>query len=182
VRAVVSQNDVIRVRSATRGVEIRLAEAIVLPAWIEREVPAADSRLPSTALGSAGGGCLAIDTRGEEGLTTNEPVFHLDLALPPDAPVPGTGRAHTCASSTRPSRCPRSWCASCVGSFREGSTPRRTYPAKVHARDRTRLPIRLSCTRPEWYAGAERWQHGLVSAAHRGRGEGACDCKIGWRS
>jgi putative peptide zinc metalloprotease protein len=95
VRTVVSQNDVIRVRSATRGVEVRLAEGIVLPAAIEREVPAADSRLPSTALGSAGGGRLAIDTRDADGLTVTEPVFQLDLALPPDAPVSGIGaRVH----------------------------------------------------------------------------------------
>jgi putative peptide zinc metalloprotease protein len=47
-----------------------------------RQVPAASHRLPSLALGAAGGGRLAVDTRDSEGLTSVAKFFSVDLVLP----------------------------------------------------------------------------------------------------
>ena len=55
---------------------------------IERVVPAATERLPSRALGTAGGGDWPVDSSDPEGLRTLVPVFELDLALP-EAATPG---------------------------------------------------------------------------------------------
>jgi putative peptide zinc metalloprotease protein len=83
-RVVLSEADVELVRDRTKAVQIRLARHIakVQTAQIARMVPAATERLPSRALGSAGGGKWAIDTSDPEGLRTLVPVFELDLALP----------------------------------------------------------------------------------------------------
>jgi len=70
-------------------VDVRLIprDGEVLPANIARVVPAAMDRLPSRALGTAGGGQLPVDPADSEGLRTLEGVFQLDLALPSDAYV-----------------------------------------------------------------------------------------------
>jgi putative peptide zinc metalloprotease protein len=91
VRAVVTQDDILRVRSHTCGVEVRLANGRVVTGRILREVPTVDPQLPSLALGSMGGGRIALDARDDEGLTAAEPVYQLDVALPSDAPVSGIG-------------------------------------------------------------------------------------------
>ncbi len=44
--------------------------------------PAASRQLPSQALGTAGGGSLAVDPSDAEGLTLLEPVMRVDLRLP----------------------------------------------------------------------------------------------------
>jgi putative peptide zinc metalloprotease protein len=83
-RVVLSEADVELVRDRTEGVEVRLARHVagVQPARIERIFPAASERLPSRALGTAGGGEWSIDTSDPEGLRTLLPVFELDLTLP----------------------------------------------------------------------------------------------------
>ncbi|MBW2270740.1 MAG: peptidase M50 [Deltaproteobacteria bacterium] len=83
-RVVLSEADVELVRERTKAVEVRLARRIadVQAARIERVVPAATRRLPSRALGTAGGGEWAVDSSDPEGLRTLVPVFELDLALP----------------------------------------------------------------------------------------------------
>lgn len=82
-RVVVSQQDVSLVRQHTREVELRLAGRpdTALPATIQREVPGASNRLPAVALGSQGGGAIAIDPRDGQGVTTFERVFQFDVSI-----------------------------------------------------------------------------------------------------
>jgi len=93
VRVVVPHEDVAHVRDRTRAIEVRLAHGPgeVLPARVQREVPAGDKRLPSLALGSRGGGRLAMDARDARGLEAVERVFQLDLALLVPAKPAGVG-------------------------------------------------------------------------------------------
>jgi putative peptide zinc metalloprotease protein len=56
-------------------------------------VPAATERLPSRALGTAGGGEWAVDSSDPEGLRTLAPVFELDLALPETSESGAIGEA-----------------------------------------------------------------------------------------
>jgi len=83
VRVVVPQTDVDPIRNRTRRVAVRLAERVseVIPAAVIRTTPGASERLPSTALGSSGGGAIAIDPRDPEGTKTLERVFSVDLEL-----------------------------------------------------------------------------------------------------
>jgi putative peptide zinc metalloprotease protein len=84
VRAVVTQGTIDRVRQRTLGVEVRLAEQIgrSVVAEVRRVVPAASDRLPSTALGSQGGGAIAVDPRDQAGATAVLSVFQIELELP----------------------------------------------------------------------------------------------------
>jgi putative peptide zinc metalloprotease protein len=45
-------------------------------------VPGASRQLPTAALGSAGGGAIAVDPRDNQGVTALGRVFQLELALP----------------------------------------------------------------------------------------------------
>jgi putative peptide zinc metalloprotease protein len=83
VRAVVGQKEIARVREQVLGVEIRLADRPweAIAATIAREVPGGSNRLPSAALGGQGGGPWAV-AADEEGLTTVENVFQIDMTLP----------------------------------------------------------------------------------------------------
>jgi putative peptide zinc metalloprotease protein len=83
-RVVVPQADVDLVRNRTRGVQVRLASQVgeVLAASVRREVPAASDRLPTRALGAAGGGPFAVDPTDASGVQTREKVFQFDLGLP----------------------------------------------------------------------------------------------------
>jgi putative peptide zinc metalloprotease protein len=83
VRVVATQTDVDQIRNRTRRVDVRLAERIseVIPAAVMRTTPGASERLPSTTLGSSGGGTIAIDPRDPEGTKTFEKVFTVDIEL-----------------------------------------------------------------------------------------------------
>jgi len=86
VRAVLPPEDVDLVRSGTRRVDVRLAERVGAPspAEVSRVVPGASQRLPSPALGTAGGGPLAVDPTDASGQKTLQKFFELDLKLPPE--------------------------------------------------------------------------------------------------
>ncbi len=88
-RVVVPQSDIALVRANTQSVEVRLSSRPrrAFPASIRREVPAATNRLPSAALGAAGGGLLPVDATDPEGLRTPQAVFQLELALQEEAGV-----------------------------------------------------------------------------------------------
>jgi putative peptide zinc metalloprotease protein len=88
VRVVVSQSDILLIRQRTTGVEVKLSSRPrqTIAAAIEREVPAANYVLPSKALGTAGGGRIAVDPGDEQGTRALEKVFQLDLALLDEAP------------------------------------------------------------------------------------------------
>lgn len=84
IRAVVPQGAIDLVRFHTRQVEVRLAERLSerVPATIRRVVPGASERLPTTALGSEGGGQIVVDPRDPKGVTAMQKVFQVDIELP----------------------------------------------------------------------------------------------------
>jgi putative peptide zinc metalloprotease protein len=84
VRAVVSQEAIDLVRHRQRGIEVRLAERLddPRPATLTREVPGARESLPSPALGSAGGGRVAVDPHDNRGMTAINKIFQVDLEVP----------------------------------------------------------------------------------------------------
>ncbi|MCP3982593.1 MAG: PqqD family peptide modification chaperone [bacterium] len=83
VRVVVPQSTVDLVRQRMQGVEVRLAERLdwIIPAEMQREVPGALEQLPSTILGSAGGGEIAIDPYDPEGTKALGKMFQFDIRL-----------------------------------------------------------------------------------------------------
>jgi putative peptide zinc metalloprotease protein len=85
-RVAVGQDDIALVRERTRSVEVMLDDwgAAPVPAAIRREVPGASRQLPTAALGSAGGGPIAVDPRDNQGVTALGRVFQLELELPPE--------------------------------------------------------------------------------------------------
>jgi putative peptide zinc metalloprotease protein len=85
VRAIVSQQDIDLVRNATRGVEVRLAEHIAdtVRASVKRVVPSASEQLPTAALGTQGGGQVAVDPGDKEGRKALQRYFQIDVELPP---------------------------------------------------------------------------------------------------
>lgn len=82
-RVVAPQEAADVVRSAVTRVEVRMAHAPdrVLPARVEREVPAGEEYLPSRALATDGGGNMAIDARDARGARTLERTFQFDVAV-----------------------------------------------------------------------------------------------------
>ena len=57
-------------------------DARPVPARIRREVPGASTQLPTAALGSAGGGPIAVDPSDKQGVTALRQIFQLELTLP----------------------------------------------------------------------------------------------------
>lgn len=93
VRAVVPQTDIGLLREQVIAVNVRLAERLyeTVPVIISRETPAAGMTLPSRALGSAGGGSIAVNMSDMDGLTTTRKVFQVDLDLPDAVVTTGIG-------------------------------------------------------------------------------------------
>ncbi|MGH9869007.1 MAG: hypothetical protein ACREAA_12680 [Candidatus Polarisedimenticolia bacterium] len=83
VRAVVPQSRIDLVRGTTQGVHVRLTERLdeIIEAEVIREVPGAVERLPSTILGSAGGGEIAVNPTDKGQTQTMERLFQFDLRL-----------------------------------------------------------------------------------------------------
>jgi putative peptide zinc metalloprotease protein len=83
VRVVVPQEQVGLVRAGVEGVQVKLSERPeqTLNARVLREVPAATDELPSAALGTGGGGWIAVDPADPSGLKPLESVFQFDLNL-----------------------------------------------------------------------------------------------------
>jgi putative peptide zinc metalloprotease protein len=95
VRAVVDQEDIAQVRGHTQSVEVLLADHAwqELNAGLARETPAATQTLPSAALGDRAGGSRITDPADKDGVRTLQPVFLVDLILPPNATRRVGGRA-----------------------------------------------------------------------------------------
>jgi len=93
IRAIVDQDRIGLLRARLTGVEVRLADRVGerIPAFLLREIPAGSEELPSTALGAAGGGDIAVDGRDEQGRTATEKVFQIELELPLGTEVVGIG-------------------------------------------------------------------------------------------
>jgi putative peptide zinc metalloprotease protein len=89
VRALVSNDDVGFVQQQGGEAIVSLPQGgPEIVARQERLVPQATSKLPSAALGNAGGGSIALDPTDQSGLTAREPHFQVDLRLPADARAP----------------------------------------------------------------------------------------------
>ncbi len=88
IRAAVAQSTIDLVRFHTRGLEVRLAEGLPdrVPATLRRLVPAASERLPTTALGSEGGGQIVVDPRDPKGVTATQKFFQMDVELAARSP------------------------------------------------------------------------------------------------
>lgn len=87
-RVVVTQADVLLVRERTQAVHVKFADRVhtTLPAFIKREVPAANYMLPSKVLGAAGGGKIPVDPSDERGTKALEKTFQLDVAVLAEIP------------------------------------------------------------------------------------------------
>lgn len=97
VRTVIAQQDIDLVRHASREVEVRLAErrSETKKATVTRIVPSASDQLPSPALGSQGGGQLALDPSDKEGRKSVQRFFQVDVELPVgERPMHVGGRAY----------------------------------------------------------------------------------------
>lgn len=83
-RVVVPQTDVALVRNRTERVEVLVPGAAytTFTGRIRREVPGASEQLPSSALGTLGGGQIPVDPREPQGLTAFQKIFQFDVALP----------------------------------------------------------------------------------------------------
>ena len=83
VRAVVPQDQVGLVRERVDEVQVKLSDRSgqTLSGQMLREVPAATDELPSAALGTLGGGWIAVDPTDPSGLKPLESVFQFDINL-----------------------------------------------------------------------------------------------------
>lgn len=84
VRVALTQDEIGLVRSDSHTIEVKLSanSGDILTASLKDQVPAATTTLPSATLGASGGGRLSIDQNAEDGLTTQQMVFLLDIELP----------------------------------------------------------------------------------------------------
>jgi len=83
IRVVVPQRNIDLIREKTLGVDLRFSVKPneIYPAKIAREIPGAVERLPSTALGVAGGGSIAVDPEDRSGSKAFERYFQFDLDI-----------------------------------------------------------------------------------------------------
>jgi putative peptide zinc metalloprotease protein len=82
-RVAVTQADIDLVRSRLTGAELRVADRLddIHDVARVRAMPGAVDELPSAALGTTGGGALAVDSRDSKGLKVLERVFLFDVDL-----------------------------------------------------------------------------------------------------
>jgi putative peptide zinc metalloprotease protein len=88
-RTAVPQEDMDLIRSRLRGVEVRLAQAprASVEARLSRQVPGGDFELVSAALGTSGGGEIAVDPNHAGGMHTLRRVFDLEVLLARPSPT-----------------------------------------------------------------------------------------------
>ncbi len=97
IRAVVPQTVIDRLRGGIERTQVRLAEdpATTLDAVVVREIPAATRTLPSAALGTLGGGIIAVDPADPDGTAATDRLYVVDLGVDASRhPVRVGGRAH----------------------------------------------------------------------------------------
>lgn len=88
VRAIVGEQDVETVLTATTSIGVRLDSApfeTLVQATLVRAVPGATRQLPSPAFGQPAGGPIAIDPTARNADTALLPFFEFDVRLPGDA-------------------------------------------------------------------------------------------------
>jgi putative peptide zinc metalloprotease protein len=83
LHAAVPQEDMDLIRSRLRGVQVRLAQSMARPvqAQLVRQVPRGDFELVSTALGTAGGGEIAVDPGKPGGTRSLKRVFDVEVRM-----------------------------------------------------------------------------------------------------
>jgi putative peptide zinc metalloprotease protein len=88
VRAVVSQDRIGLLRERIRRVNVLQSnwDGESFEAELRRAVPGGTQKLPTAALGTAGGGSIAVDPRDRTGTQTLERVFEFEVVLPEEAP------------------------------------------------------------------------------------------------
>jgi len=88
VRVAVTQEDQDLIRQRLRAVDVRLRQAPMQPqaAQVLRQVPGGGFELVSPALGTTGGGDIAVDPTQEGGTRSLRRVFDLELALSSASP------------------------------------------------------------------------------------------------
>ncbi len=93
VKTVVAQSDIGLFRRNVENIEVRLAEHLgeTIEMSVARETPSASNRLPSSALGTAGGGKIAIQRKDQRGTTASEELFQLELYMPEGFEAPRFG-------------------------------------------------------------------------------------------
>lgn len=93
VRAIVSQQDIDLVRNTTRGVEVRLVDRLddTIRSTLKRVVPSAGDQLPTAALGTQGGGAVAVDPGDRDGRKALQRYFQVDIELPDSKRSPHVG-------------------------------------------------------------------------------------------
>ncbi len=86
IKTVVPQSRIGLLESYETTAECLLADKLgsTFESSIVRQTPQATSTIPSSALGTAGGGTLAIDPADKSGRRLLKPVFQVDLSLPED--------------------------------------------------------------------------------------------------
>ncbi len=84
IRAAVTQDQAIRIKDAVVAIRVRPFQrsSPVVDGELLNEVPEASDRLPSAALGSLGGGHIAVDARDTSGRKTLQNVFSFDISIP----------------------------------------------------------------------------------------------------
>lgn len=84
VRVALANEDAPRVRAGLEAIDVRLSEARwqAVAGRLKSDTPAATTRLPSAALGQAGGGRIAVDPQAGEGEIAVRPVYLFDVELP----------------------------------------------------------------------------------------------------
>ena len=89
VRAVVSQAHIGLLRDRIRRVNVLQIDwdGKSFEAELRRAVPGGTQQLPTAALGTAGGGLIAVDPRDQNGTLTLERVFEFEVVLPEEAPT-----------------------------------------------------------------------------------------------
>jgi putative peptide zinc metalloprotease protein len=89
VRAVVSQDHIGLLRERIRRVDVleNNWDGRSFEAELRRAVPGGTRHLPTAALGTAGGGSIAVDPRDGSGTLTLERVFEFEVVLPEEAPT-----------------------------------------------------------------------------------------------
>ena len=89
VRTAVPQEDMDLIRSGLHGVQVRLAQAVrvTVDARLRRQVPGGEFELVSSALGTAGGGEIAVDPAKPGGTHTLKRVFDVEVGLAQASPA-----------------------------------------------------------------------------------------------
>ncbi|WP_295420937.1 efflux RND transporter periplasmic adaptor subunit [Sulfurovum sp.] len=84
IRAVVPQSRIGLLETYKSSAEFKLAgrPENTFRTRIIRETPQATTKIPSPALGTAGGGTLAVDPNDESGTKLLKPIFLIDLSIP----------------------------------------------------------------------------------------------------